>query len=358
LQVLVRLLAGSVCNTDRRVLQGTKSNELTDHSRLVSGHEGGGYIVDCGPGVGFQPGIKVVVLPHACCGHCGACQSGNPNLCENLLHAGIHFDGVFSTYGVYPASVLYPVGDSYPDDLLPLIEPLSCTLRGVFRVQSQLKRLASGHVPSRVFVFGGGPIGCLLAMGVRRFHPQCEIWVVEPHPERCRVIRLLGIGDHVVTKPPDWEKADVSFAASSAVEANRCAIHSTRAGGTIVLFAGLNNDELEMSSDEARSWERIHRHELAEDFENRHLVGSSGYTRSEVRLAECELVHHARYWSTIQNVVIEGLEATEAIYLGPPKQRRLTFDRPAVEAYLAPSGIGDPNYGGEIARSLKILIRL
>ena len=246
--------------------------------------------------------------------------------------------GVFSTYGVYPATVLYPLGDSFPDDLLPLIEPLSCTLRGVTRVQSQLKKTRQRSVPGRVFVFGGGPIGCLLAMGVRRFYPRCKIWVVEPHPERRRVIRLLGIGDHAVTKPPDREQADVSFAASSAVEANRCAIRSTREGGTVVLFAGLNNDELEMSGDEARSWERIHRHELAEDFENRHLVGSSGYTHSEVRLAEGELVHHARYWSTLQNVVIEGLETTEATYLGPPKQRRLTFDRPAVEAYPCPLG--------------------
>jgi hypothetical protein len=36
----------------------------------------------------------------------------------------------------------------------------------------------------------------------------------------------------------------------------------------------------------------------------------------------------------------------------------LTFDRPAVEAYLAPSGIADPDYGDEIARSLKVVIRL
>ena len=57
-------------------------------------------------------------------------------------------------------------------------------------------------------------------------------------------------------------------------------------------------------------------------------------------------------------MVIDGLGATGATYLGPPSRESLRFDRPAVEVYLSPLGVADPVHGDQIARSLKVLIRV
>jgi hypothetical protein len=59
-----------------------------------------------------------------------------------------------------------------------------------------------------------------------------------------------------------------------------------------------------------------------------------------------------------QNVVINGLGSTVATYLGPPGRETLRFDRPAIEVYLSPLGVADPVYGSQIARSMKVLIRV
>ena len=67
-----------------------------------------------------------------------------------------------------------------------------------------------------------------------------------------------------------------------------------------------------------------------------------------MRLAEGELVHHVRYWNTLQNVVIEGLESTEANYswLRDVKTRLSVIDgtEALVEGFGASSGRAAPSF--------------
>jgi len=361
MMVLIRLLATSICQSDRRIQLGTKGSALAERP-VILGHEGGGVVMDVGSGVsGLKPGDHVVVLPHKACGECEACLANTPNLCKQLKHLGFHFHGLFTELGVFPAGIVYPVGNTFPHHCFPLVEPTACSIRGVSLASPVLSRLAAQRSGAYVFLHGGGPMGCLLCRVLRRVYPNLYLCIIEPHPRRRRAVRRLGIADRVVQQVPDGSVCDISFIASSNLAASRCAIQTTKLGGTVILFAGINEDELTGTTlEEARFWEQVHRRELQAEPDGcyshgRRLVGSSGYTVKEVEIARDELVRFGRHYDIVQNVIVHGLEATEALYLGPPARTR-SFDRTVVEALLAPRGIDDPCYGQAIADALKVLI--
>jgi len=167
--VLVRLLVVSICASDRRVLAGSKGSFLGAR-RLVLGHEGGGRVVDAGPYAAELPaGCKVVVLPHLTCGaaDCPACRQGLTNLCPHMRHVGFHVNGVFADLMSFPRTCLLRVDDDFPDDALPLVEPLACVLRSLTHLHDALTRLAEEE-GGTLSLFGAGPMGCLTAATVRR----------------------------------------------------------------------------------------------------------------------------------------------------------------------------------------------
>jgi aryl-alcohol dehydrogenase len=76
-EVLVRLVACGVCQTDVKVSHGYRRVRLP----AVLGHEGAGVVESVGPGVeGLTPGDPVV-LSFASCGACTACVRGAPAYC-------------------------------------------------------------------------------------------------------------------------------------------------------------------------------------------------------------------------------------------------------------------------------------
>ena len=71
---------------------------------------------------------------------------------------GVTRDGGFADYSVVKASRLHPIGDM-PYDIAALAEPLGCVLNGLDA--GQVKRAKSA------LIFGAGPIGLLMAIGMR-----------------------------------------------------------------------------------------------------------------------------------------------------------------------------------------------
>ena len=75
------------------------------------------------------------------------------NLCARNVATGIHRDGGFAEYAIFPARKASPL----PADLDPLhgafCEPLACTLHGV--------DIGAPVAGERVLVIGGGVIGLL-----------------------------------------------------------------------------------------------------------------------------------------------------------------------------------------------------
>src|SRR6187431_1394720 len=81
-EVLVRIVATSVCHTDAFTLSGADPEGLFP---AVLGHEGAGVVVECGPGVkSVKPGDHVIPLYTPECRECDYCLSGKTNLCQRI----------------------------------------------------------------------------------------------------------------------------------------------------------------------------------------------------------------------------------------------------------------------------------
>lgn len=120
-QVSLRVLRSSICQTDRRVLLGLKSNSLRDG--LILGHEGVGIVTSVGPGVsGRLLGRVCSILPHYFNGDDALENMGMGYLSAAMQHLGIHVDGCFTTCAVLPVSCVRPI-ENFSVDATMVVTP-------------------------------------------------------------------------------------------------------------------------------------------------------------------------------------------------------------------------------------------
>ncbi len=102
-EVLVKFVASGMCHSDEHMVTGDMAMDPAILEMLgwkqypiVMGHEGGGVVVEVGPGVTrLAVGDHVVTSFVPSCGHCPSCASGHQNLCDNGAHllSGHQADG-------------------------------------------------------------------------------------------------------------------------------------------------------------------------------------------------------------------------------------------------------------------------
>src|SRR6185369_15542836 len=139
-EVLVRVLAAGICNTDVELTRGYYP------FAGVPGHEF----------VGEVDGRRVVVEINAVCHRCQPCRSGRRTHCENRSVLGIiNRDGAFAEYLALPEENLHTVPDEVPTEEAVFAEPLAAALE----IQEQVRVTAD----DRVLVVGRGKLGHLIA---------------------------------------------------------------------------------------------------------------------------------------------------------------------------------------------------
>ncbi|MEP3298116.1 MAG: zinc-dependent alcohol dehydrogenase family protein [Pseudoruegeria sp.] len=155
-EVLIEIHASGICGTDLEVLHG---NYGTSSYPVIPGHEYAGLVVEIGTDVkDVKAGDRVAIDPNLECGHCSACMRGWAHLCESLGAYGVTTDGGFAEYSVVKASHVHQI-DDMPYDIAALAEPLGCVMNGLNAGQA--------HRAGNALVFGAGPIGLLMAIGMR-----------------------------------------------------------------------------------------------------------------------------------------------------------------------------------------------
>lgn len=181
-QVLLRVTSCGLCGTDEHVLDGKYA--LADYP-LTPGHEIGGEVVQVGSEVrGLVSGDRVAVDPNCPCRSCPLCHVGHTNLCQNLAAYGVTQPGGFAEYVVVEEVNCHVLPPGFNPDLVPLVEPLSCVLHGLDRL---------GPVTGdSVLVFGGGPIGVLIAMTAMSTG-AASVEIVDHSPDRVQQARRLGL---------------------------------------------------------------------------------------------------------------------------------------------------------------------
>ncbi len=153
--VLICVRAAGICGTDLHIFKG----EYEAIYPLIPGHEFSGEVVAVGANVrNFEVGDRVTADPNIPCNRCRYCQRNEPNQCVNLKAIGVTRSGAFAEYVIAPEGNVFGIGDlSY--SAAALVEPLACVVWGLKQVDVQPGDTA--------LVFGAGPMGCLVAQGLR-----------------------------------------------------------------------------------------------------------------------------------------------------------------------------------------------
>ena len=139
-EVLVRVLAAGICNTDIELTRGYYP------FAGVPGHEF----------VGEVDGRRVVGEINAVCHQCHACKALRKTHCERRTVLGIiNRNGTFAEYLTLPRENLHDVPDSVPTEEAVLVEPLAAALE----IQEQVRI----GPDDRVLVVGRGKLGTLIA---------------------------------------------------------------------------------------------------------------------------------------------------------------------------------------------------
>ena len=139
-EVLVRVLAAGICNTDIELTRGYYP------FAGVPGHEF----------VGEIEGRRVVGEINAVCHRCEPCRAGRTTHCERRTVLGIiNRNGAFAEYLTIPRENLHEVPDSVATEEALFAEPLAAALE----IQEQVRITAD----DRVLVVGRGKLGTLIA---------------------------------------------------------------------------------------------------------------------------------------------------------------------------------------------------
>ena len=232
-EALLRMRRVGICGTDLHIFQGHLDHRVPRGG--VTGHETFGQVVRAPRDSGFSAGDRVVVEPLQFCGACRACRMGASYLCYSLKVLGVDVPGGLQEYWAVPAARLLHVPDTLDDDAAAVIEPLAVATHDV--------RRAGVKAGDTVLVFGGGPIGTLIAMVCRE--RGARVAVAEVNRFRIEMLQNLGLPTvgpdaDVVKFANDWTGGigvDIAFEVTGHPAAVRAVTDVVRVWGTVSIVA-------------------------------------------------------------------------------------------------------------------------
>ena len=232
-EALLRMRRVGICGTDLHIFQGHLDHRVPRGG--ITGHETFGEVVHAPDDSGFKPRDRVVVEPLQFCGSCRACRMGASYLCYSLKVLGVDVPGGLQEYWAVPAARLLHVPDTLDDDAAAVIEPLAVATHDV--------RRAGVKAGDTVLVFGGGPIGTLIAMVCRERGARVAVAEVNRFRiEMLQKLRLETVGPDadVVKFANDWTGGigvDVAFEVTGHPAAVRAVTDVVRVWGTVSIVA-------------------------------------------------------------------------------------------------------------------------
>jgi len=182
-QVLIKVLATSICGTDLHIYRWDSWAERTIKPPMVIGHEFVGEIVELGSSVhGLTVGELVDGEGHIVCGVCRNCRAGRRHLCRNTKGVGVNRDGAFAEFLCIPAANVVPVPRSIPLEVLSCFDPLG---------NATHTALQWDMIGEDVLITGAGPIGCMAAGIAARIGAR-RVVVTDLNPARLELARKMG----------------------------------------------------------------------------------------------------------------------------------------------------------------------
>ncbi|KAH9990377.1 putative sorbitol dehydrogenase [Xylariaceae sp. FL0662B] len=150
-EVLIKVKSCGFCGTDLHIHNGDFASRMP----VVTGHETSGIVVEIGSDVvGFKLGDRVTGDNSELCGYCHYCRRGQLLYCENFAAHGVHLNGGFAEYCVFPAAKLFPIGKLTWKEAA-LLEANACAVHGMDRIRP--------GIGSDILIIGSGATGMCLS---------------------------------------------------------------------------------------------------------------------------------------------------------------------------------------------------
>ena len=198
---ILTIEATGVCGSDVAAFRGEFSADLFPMP-LVLGHEIVGRIERIGAKAaarwGVREGDRIVVEEHIPCGRCTLCTGGRQKMCIKRRYGSVSTATAPALWGGYAErlylhsdSVIYPVPDSIPAELVPLFIPISNGL-------DWIERVGDLRVGGTVVIQGPGAHGLGSLIGARECGAETVI-VTGLSRDRARLELALALGaTHVI----------------------------------------------------------------------------------------------------------------------------------------------------------------
>ena len=237
-EVRLKVVHNGICGSD---LHMYFRGQFGRGEPITLGHEFAGVIDAVGAGVtGITPGTPVAVRPFFKCGHCDRCRRGLTHLCTpvKVLGCGAAEGGGLAELCVAKADMVFPLPEGVDLELGALVEPMAVSYNGILR----------GEVEPgmRIVIFGAGPIGIGVFLGLRALGVT-DVIVVEPSAPRRAAIGALGATEvldprtddvlGVVQARTNGEGAEVVFECAGVQASYMQALMASGARGRFVMLA-------------------------------------------------------------------------------------------------------------------------
>lgn len=160
-EVVLKIEAVGICGSDMHAWHG---HDPRRKPGLVLGHEFVGRI-EQSAAPGFELGTRWTGNPLIVCGTCEYCVQGRNNLCANRTMVGMTRPGAYAEYMSIPAASLIAMPQDMPAVAAALTEPAATAWHAI---NMSMRALARPLHECRVLVIGGGAIGMLAALLLKR----------------------------------------------------------------------------------------------------------------------------------------------------------------------------------------------
>lgn len=237
--ILVQVVAGSLCGSDVHVYQWTPSYHFMSLP-VILGHEFSGRVVQVGSEVNHvQVGDRISALPSMACGSCANCRTGRSSACTGRLSPGMMTNGFFAEYGrLTTAADIFKLPENVSYEAAALLEPFAVSLNAV--------DISGFRIGQKIAVLGPGPIG-LFAVQVLRAAGAARIMAVgaEGDERRLELAEQLGADLTVnITRDDPVKRAkdiaprglDIVYEATGNPDSVAQALAMVRNGGKVVLI--------------------------------------------------------------------------------------------------------------------------
>ncbi|PWT95749.1 MAG: hypothetical protein C5B53_10965 [Candidatus Melainabacteria bacterium] len=268
-EVKIKVLAASVCGTDKNIYKSSKSPGIKQamtrylasekaYRPIIIGHEFCGVVEAVGERekankseklpsqLLVEPGDYVTAEMHISCGRCILCRNGNEHICSAVKVKGVHMDGCFAESVIVPYKNVIILGKAGDQSLIP---PRIAALLDAFGNAVHCVQEADVRGKS-VAVLGAGPLGLMITLLCRHFG-AAKILITEivDLERRFALAREFGAeecfdvskGSEKLYKAIDASSVesnglDVVFEVSGAAPAYHDAFKIVRNGGLVVLL--------------------------------------------------------------------------------------------------------------------------